>query len=142
VVVDEGDAMNEQIFDTFTRRATQAVSRRSSLAALSGAALAAGLLATPITTAAKGNKGNKGKKAKQEANKRCTQQEGQCHDAVQVFCAPVAPASTESVTAEGTPEFCRQQFSPCCEFFANCDARTGVACLLERFEEFVFPKEL
>jgi hypothetical protein len=133
------DEMSEQVFDAFTRKAAQAVSRRSSLAALSGAALAAGLLATPITSAAKDNKG---KKAKQKAKKRCTQQEDQCHEAVQVFCTPAAAASAESVTAEGTPEFCKQQFSPCCEFFANCDARTGVACLLERFEEFVFPKEL
>jgi hypothetical protein len=123
--------MNEQTFDLFTRRAAEAVSRRSSLAALGGATLAAGLLA-PLAAEAKDNKA---KKAKKKAKKKCRKQEGQCNEAVQAFCNALLNNNNlaETVGDEGIPlNECIERFSFCCQFFSNCNAQQGTQCLLER----------
>jgi hypothetical protein len=120
--------MNEQAFDGLTRRAAAAVSRRSSLAALGGAALAAGLVApTPYDVRAA-----KGKKKK----KKCQKQLGQCQEATKEFCdsLPIVKIVAQSVTAEGT---CEAFLSECCSHFSSCNAREGVECLLERVLETV-----
>jgi hypothetical protein len=122
--------MNHQRFEPLARHVTEVVSRRSSLAALSGAALAAGLVA-PLTASAKDNKA---KKAKKKAKKKCKRQRGQCEAAVQAFCPPPNGPSSGSVTADGNgPSNCVQRFSACCPFFSTCNAQQGVECLLKAF---------
>jgi hypothetical protein len=128
-LIEEGE-MDGRAFDTLTRRAADVVSRRSSLAALGGATLAAGLLA-PLAAEAKDNKA---KKAKKKAKKKCKKQEGQCNEAVQAFCSSLNNNLVETVGDEGFPfNECVQRFSFCCPFFSSCNAREGVECLLSRF---------
>jgi hypothetical protein len=115
--------MNQHAFDVVTRSAADAVSRRSSLAALGAAALAAGLLA-PTTFAAK----DKAKKAKKKARKKCRNQQGQCEASVQAFCASINSMATESVTAEGS---CLGLLSPCCTFLSTCNASSSTTCFLQ-----------
>jgi hypothetical protein len=73
--------MREHTFDAFTRRATVAVTRRGSLLALGGAALATGL-GSPTRLAAKDKKAKKAKKkakkAKKNFQKQCELQKAQC----------------------------------------------------------------
>jgi hypothetical protein len=109
--------MNEHAFEGFTRSVANPVSRRSALATLSGAALAAGLLA-PATGAAKDNK----------AKKKCKRQRRQCEAAVQTFCD--ALLTGESVTAQGGLT-CAQVLLPCCAHFSTCNASAGTTCLLQ-----------
>jgi hypothetical protein len=83
------DSMREHTFDAFTRRASVAVTRRGSLLALGGAALATGL-GSPTELAAKDNKDKKkAKKAKKKATKakkkfaaQCEEQKSLCQTAV------------------------------------------------------------
>ena len=97
--------MSEQHFDAFTRRAAQAVSRRSSLMALGGATLAA-VVAKPAITDAKKNKSNK--KAKKKARKKCKKQVGQC----ETFLGAQFPQGLQ-----------------CCPFLSNCDTTQFLSCL-------------
>jgi hypothetical protein len=119
--------MRDQTCNALTHHTADAVSRRSSLAALSAAALAAGLLGSTITEA----KDDQAKKAKKKARKRCRNQEGQCEGAVQAFCQAL-DLLPESVRSEGIPD-CVPRFSVCCPFFSTCNAEAGVRCLLDAF---------
>ena len=88
--------MSEHTFDAFTRRATVAVTRRGSLLALGGAALATGL-GRSTKVAAKDNKDKKkAKKAKKKFQKRCNQQKAQCQATVLAQDAPEALVCCES----------------------------------------------
>ena len=111
--------MSEEIIDTVSRRAADAVSRRASLLALGGMALAA---MTAIPGAAKGGKGgkkrkkrkgNSGNAGEQLAQAKCASQVDQCRTSVSGFC---------------DPEDCPAQLS-CCDFFATCNAVGALACL-------------
>jgi hypothetical protein len=75
----EENSMSEHTFDTFTRQAAAAVSRRTSLAALGAAALVTGVASSP-TIAAKDNDKDKkkAKKIKKKFKKQCNQQKDQC----------------------------------------------------------------
>ena len=77
--------MREHTFDAFTRRATVAVTRRGSLLALGGAALATGL-GSPTRLAAKDKKAKKAKKKATKAKKKfaaqCEEQKSLCQTAV------------------------------------------------------------
>jgi hypothetical protein len=114
--------MSEHAFDALTRRASTAVSRRSSLAALGGAALVAAVASPAIVEASKA-----GKKAKKKARKKCRQQQGQCEASVQTFCASLNGAASESVSAEGS---CLGLLLPCCASLSTCDAATSTTCFL------------
>jgi hypothetical protein len=115
--------MSEQTFDAFTRRAANAVSRRSSLAALSGVALAAGLLAQTTSAA----KDNKAKKTKKKARKKCKRQVDQCLDALPSVCEAVfGPADV--------PE-CVLFFDECCEPLRGCNVSEAAACLVQRINQ-------
>jgi hypothetical protein len=114
--------VSEEIIDTVSRRAADAVSRRASLLALGGMALAA---VTAIPSAAKGGKGGKKRKKRkggeggngnageQLAQARCASQVDQCRTSVSGFC---------------DPEDCPAQLS-CCDFFATCNAVGALACI-------------
>ena len=110
--------MSEEIIDTVSRRAGDAVSRRASLLALGGIALAA---MTAIPSAAKGGKGGKNRKKRkrnsddageQLAQAKCANQVDQCRTSVSGFC---------------DPEDCPVQLS-CCDLFATCNAVGALAC--------------
>jgi hypothetical protein len=79
------DSMREHTFDAFTRRATVAVTRRGSLLALGGAALATGL-GSPTRLAAKDKKAKKAKKKATKAKKKfaaqCEDQKSLCQSTV------------------------------------------------------------
>ena len=96
---------------TATTRQVAAVSRRTSLRLLGGAALT-GAVAAPATAIAK----NAGTKTQQ----RCKRQRGQCLAFAAEFCQP-----------KGDPNACEAQFGPCCEPFARCNAGQGIECLFD-----------
>lgn len=102
--------MNNHHFDTVARDAAAAVSRRTSLLTIGGAALAA-VMARPASA--------KGGKSRNTSLKRCKKQTGQCLAAVAEYCAPLE-----------LPQVCEAFLGPCCETLAQCDAGRTVACLL------------
>jgi hypothetical protein len=107
--VRRGQSMDTNAFDTVTRAATAAVSRRGSLLMLGGAALgAAG--ATPSVGEAKKKKG---KDCKKKAKQRCSNDTAAC-----IAEAPVA--------CEGDAE-CIADVIGCCN---NCSANAFLTCLI------------
>lgn len=105
--------MDSPVFDALMRRAA-AVSRRSSLLTLSGAALGAAL--TPALVGAKKGKG----KGKGKAKKKCQKQVGPCKNAVRDFCAGV-----------GLEQECLDRVLPCCDPLKNCNAAASTQCLID-----------
>ncbi len=114
--------MSEQIIDAVSRHAADAVSRRASLLALAGMALAA---VTAVPSAAKG--GGRGKKRKKRkggnedtstgigplAQARCASQFDQCREIITVLCRDSG---------------CLDKLI-CCNSFATCDAAGALACI-------------
>jgi hypothetical protein len=127
--------VSEQFIDTVTRHAAGAVSRRTSILALGGLALAA---VSAVPTSAKGNKkGKSGKDRKknntgtgnavtpapppptgptgeQLAQARCASQGDQCRTFITVACQD--------------DEGCLEAFI-CCDQFATCNAAAGLDCI-------------
>jgi hypothetical protein len=102
----EGVAVDVARIDGVVRQAADAVSRRSSLLALSGTVLVAALARSELTAA----KQKAGKKVK----KKCRQQETQCRSFYEGFC--------------GDNQFCLGDFPPCCVHLARCDAFAFLQC--------------
>jgi hypothetical protein len=114
--------VSEEIIDTVSRHAAGAVSRRVSLLALGGMALAA---MTAVPAAAKGGKkGKKGKKRKGGnedngnaigplAQARCAGQVDQCRAIFTDLCQDAQ---------------CLSRIT-CCNPFATCDADGALACI-------------
>jgi hypothetical protein len=111
--------VSEQIIDTVRRHAAGAVSRRASLLALSGVALAA-MAATPSAARA----GKKGKKRKKRndggsntigplAQARCVSQVDQCRAIFTDLCQDAQ---------------CLSRIF-CCNPLATCDADGALACI-------------
>ena len=111
--------MSEQIIDTFSRRAANAVSRRASLAALGAIALTAVTAAPSVVKGGKGGKkrkkrnGGNGNTGEQLAQAKCASQGDQCRASLAVLC-------------QGSE--CLSKLV-CCDFFATCDAPTGLKCI-------------
>ena len=127
--------MSEQIIDSITRHAAGAVSRRASILALGGMALAA---VSAVPASAKGNKKGKGGKDRKKNNKgtgdavipappaptgptgeqlaqaRCASQGDQCRAFVTEVC-------------QGD-EVCLEVLI-CCDQFATCNADAGLNCI-------------
>jgi hypothetical protein len=101
--------MNSSALDALTRNAG-AVSRRSSLLAFGGVALA-----TALTAPAKARAGKGGKK---KAKRQCTKQKPQCVAAVTDYCDTLVD-----------PPLCKSSYLPCCEQFTGCNVDAGIACL-------------
>jgi hypothetical protein len=99
----EGDPLNEQTFDTLSRRADLGLSRRMSLVALGAAALI-GL------TPARADAGKAGKKAR----KKCKSQVAACATGIAQVCT-------------GSPECAN--LIPCCDFLGTCDAGAFIQCI-------------
>src|SRR5215218_10456086 len=112
--------MDARDFDALSRSFTDARSRRGSLVALGGVALAASLLA-PAGTSAKKHGGKKGKhKGKGKGKGGCTPQDAQCRTALPGLCA--AAVSSASV------DDCVALLEPCCTFFHECKLTEAFAC--------------
>ena len=111
--------MNAQHFDSFTRQATEAISRRRSLMVLGSAGAAVAALASPaITTARKGRKRRKRKK--KTGNRQCQQQTAQCEAVFEEGC----------VEAECEPEQL-DALLECCELLETCEIAAYLDCLFE-----------
>jgi hypothetical protein len=106
------ELVSERAFDAFTRHAADAVSRRTSLLALGGSALAASL-AEPVT--AKKKVATDKQNAKKQVKKKCRRQVRACQTFFSGFCS-------------GIPE-CEEEFFPCCDSLAQCDAAGMLTCL-------------
>jgi hypothetical protein len=100
------DFMSEKFFGAFASHAADAMSRRASLSALSGAAMA--IASAPTVTSA----GKAGKKA----NRKCRRQGKQCRAFATAEC--------------GDDQECLDAFLPCCAFFSRCQAEPGLPCLV------------
>ncbi len=123
--------MKEHTFDVMTRRAAKQVSRRTSLAALSAAGLAA--LTAPLPAdAKKKNNDNDCKKDKKQCNQdlvACSAQAAEC-TAQAAQCAAQVEQCTTVLTAQcgGDPD-CQDSVA-CCSVLANCDFNAFFACLI------------
>lgn len=119
--------MREHTFDTFTRRAGQAVSRRGSLVTLSGAALALGLARPDFTEAKKGGK----------KNDKCKKQVSRCEAGLSDLCDSIFVSKARSgPQAEGAVFDCFTAFERCCEFLSECNAGQAFACAVDVVESF------
>ena len=96
--------------DSLTRGAADAMTRRSSVRALSAAVIIAA--ATGVPAVAK--KGKKGKKCKRSTET--------CEAAITAACAS-AP----------DPEACLQGLLPCCDFVGRCKPSAALECIFEAF---------
>jgi hypothetical protein len=117
-------ALIEHAFDTFTRHAARAISRRASLMTVGGTALAAATVAAPFTAAAK-NKGSKRakkklKKVKKQFAQACAALPGQCEAAARAYCAQQGASEAK----------CLEFALPCCAPITDCDVGPGFTCFL------------
>ena len=105
--------MDGQSIDDAARAA--ALTRRRSLAALGGAALAAALV-TPRQVEAR----KAGKKAKQRVKKTCRRQDGQCAAFFAKLCEEIEcePEAIDAALA-------------CCAILRSCDAGKFMACMFD-----------
>ena len=110
--------MDADGFDALSRSLGDASSRRGSLAALGGLALAASFLAPSVTEARK--QGGKKGKHKGKGKRKCTPQDAQCRAALPELCA--AAVSSDSVGE------CVSLLEPCCVFFHECNLPGAFAC--------------
>jgi hypothetical protein len=101
--------MNENVYETATRRAAGAVSRRGSLRTLGGA-LAAVVAAPSLIQAKKG-----GKNDGNAANRRCKRQVAGCRKVVLELC--------------GDEEDVCQAVLACCPTLGACNATAFFACV-------------
>ena len=109
--VPKEEAVSHQAFDAFTRSAVEGISRRSSLATLGGAGVAA-LVGGALTAEAK-SKNKKVKKLKRrlrKANQKCPQQAEDCRN----FIAGAGGNSAQIA---------------CCDFLATCNFDPFVPCV-------------
>lgn len=100
--------VKKNTFDAVTREAADAISRRKSMMALGGMALAAALAETKSVSGKK-------KRAKKQVKKKCKRQVLACRNFFSGFCT-------------GIPE-CEDEFFPCCDQLATCDAGGMLTCL-------------
>jgi hypothetical protein len=112
--------MSERIIDTVSRRAADAASRRASLLALGGMALAAVAAAPSAASAGKKRKkrkkrgGGNGNAIGPLAQARCASQVDQCRTSITALC-------------EGNAD-CLALLS-CCNSFVTCDAVGALRCI-------------
>jgi hypothetical protein len=107
--------MSEQTFDAFSRHAAMAVSRRTSLLALGGMALAAAT-ATPGATAAKSRKNRKRQKGKKDVLKLCAPQVNECKTAIGANC--------------GADASCLVVIDVCCPLLGKCQNSAFWDCVI------------
>ncbi|HYI14927.1 MAG TPA: hypothetical protein VEX37_06030 [Thermomicrobiales bacterium] len=115
--------MGEHMFDDFTRRAGEAVSRRASLLTLSTAGLAA--LVQPIEAAAKKSKNDKKTK---KATQACKNELAECTTQA-TQCSAQADQCTTFVSAVCTGDPGCAAIAACCAFLGSCDVGAFFVCL-------------
>ena len=91
--------------------------RRESLKVLAASAFVAAAARPHAVDAKKGGK-NGGNNRRGKGRKRCQRQEGQCRQSIEEFCARTA-----------RPAECVEDFGPCCEPLARCQASASLECL-------------
>jgi hypothetical protein len=106
---------------TLTVHTATALSRRASMLAIGGAALAAS--AAPMPTRAG--------KASKKAKKRCKRQVGQCESMIAPACA-----AADLLVSE---EECVDTLLPCCQPFKDCQADAVFDCLIAASEAMAAP---
>jgi hypothetical protein len=111
--------MHDRHFDTLIQHAADAVSRRRSFLAVTGAAVAASTLGPAATRA-----GKDAKKAKKRAEKKCKRQIDQCRDFFSEDCA----------SDPDCPEEVLEHLLECCGRFRDCRAGEALDCLFTPFE--------
>jgi hypothetical protein len=109
--------MDDRAFDSLTRQAAEAVSRRGSLLTLSAAALAAGFAGAGVTKAKKKNKKNK-----------CPGQVEECRTGLFKVCAQFFDNEGSGFSLDR----CITEFGPCCDFLQGCDAAAGFQCAVDK----------
>jgi hypothetical protein len=103
--------MRNQKIDTLTIQTATVLSRRASLLALGGVAIAASADRTPALAGA----------ASKKAKKRCRRQIGQCESAIASACAdPEIRVSQQE---------CLALIRPCFQHFGSCQAAAAFDCL-------------
>lgn len=100
------ELLSERAFDTFARRAADAVSRRNSILALGGAALAAAVMTEPTSSR---------RKAKKQVKKKCKRQVAPCR----AFFAGLCLGDLD----------CQDALFPCCDHLAQCDSGAMFECM-------------
>ena len=107
--------MNATAFDAIARGATNGLSRRNSVLALGGAALAA-----TFAGAATASAGKAGKKAK----KKCKKQVAPCQEFAQDLCALFLPPGADR-------DNCVAAASDCCSPLSRCQGGPFFDCALQ-----------
>jgi hypothetical protein len=120
------NSVNNQPFDTFTRRAVGVLSGRASLLALGTAGLVA--LAGPGPANAKKHK-KRNKKCKKD-KKACKNDLADCNEEAEQCAAQVEQCTTFlTALCAGEPN-CLDSV-PCCSILESCDFSGFFACLVE-----------
>jgi hypothetical protein len=104
---------------TETDALTRGASRRNTLLAFGGAALAATLARAFDAEAKKHANERNNKQDRKKANARCKAQVGQCNIVIGVACA-----------VEDDPAGCEARVQPCCDFAATCNVGSMLECVL------------
>jgi hypothetical protein len=109
--------MPQRVFDTISRHAANAVSRRASLVTL-GSALLAGSAPSSLLTAARN-----GKKARKRTRKTCKRQVASCRQTWQDRCATDIECEADNL----------ERILACCEPLSGCKAGAALDCLFSDF---------
>jgi hypothetical protein len=116
--------VSEHAFDTFTRHAARAISRRASLMTFGGTALVAATVAAPFTAAAKNKSSKKAKKKLKQVKKQfaqaCAALPGQCEASARAYCAQQGASEAK----------CLELALPCCAAITDCNVGPGFTCFL------------
>jgi hypothetical protein len=106
--------MPSHLYHPILQRATDAVSRRTSLATLSGAVLTATLPGLSRVEAKKKNKKSGGRKRKKNAaNDRCEQQGPSCREFADQFCALFNPPGPPRIACAAAATGCCLPLEQC-----------------------------
>ncbi len=119
--------MSSHLAHPILQRAADAVSRRTSLARLSGAVLTATLPGLSRVEAKKSKKSRGRKRMKNAANDRCEQQSPSCREFADEFCALFNPPGPQRIT-------CAAAATTCCLPLEQCQGPEFFDCLLGRIQ--------
>jgi hypothetical protein len=107
--------VNQDAFDTVARQAADGLSRRGSLVALSGAALAATFAGASVTKAGKAGK---------KARKKCKKQGSPCREFADELCETLLPPG-------GEQDACKEDAKACCPSLEKCKGAAFFDCAFQ-----------
>jgi hypothetical protein len=105
--------MHGHAFDDVSRRAAGRASRRGSLMALGGAAMAATVAGVPVVQA-----GNARKKTKRRIRRTCGRQVDACREAILDLCGSGIDCEEDNL----------ERLLLCCDNLSNCQAGASLDC--------------